>query len=1119
MINSRREFINSAAAAGAMLTLAPGVEASGCRRHGGRKELRTLFFDLTHEDHQGHTYHLVVGTRRYPLEHCHRSHRALVKARGQNGFVRALPDGVLTHVIENVQQSAGVQMSYLMKDPDVSTGTWSMSAIYVLPPKSAFSYAYQQARAKLSPGQPLPLSAKRDKYGLPPAASSDDLMDEQDVVDTTQWATALVNLHPELLSADPSSAAHIQTSHIQNYPSTGRLAGILGRAGTALPAVSRGNDNPTGWATLMPYTDEDGVTPLKGTTGNNKGLIIYDAKWQPAINVPYISAAMQPAIQSAKNDTTLGADVTSGRASLSDSDLTGTIWCRNDGVASITQPSEVVPALQDPANALYTLTNITPNYNGYSLTASNSDSGGQFQTQMQFKNWYLRWLGLYIQFYNSNGGVVDPKELPDTINRFPDFNTTDNAVFIGTLTPEFTIFGIPVQASGNQFNFTFPTGVASRALVLASGLGVGPNPYSTTVVVGEVMTSIFCLSVPALLIAFGIGVAVDDFVKSVVVPFINQFITELLNSIEGGTDSQMVAIFWRTIVRGLANPSGPLKGLLTAFGEYLAKWEVTEALTDAMPLVGAILQAIGALGALAEITETSCEVVLSPKTYVYQLVGTYNLSVGLQANNPNGFPAAAATYKVTAIFDNGTPHVQTLNVTNTKDLPDVVFPGVPLGGNLVVTVGFYTVDNTQVGHGTTGKIPNVPPSDESSKPTITVTEEALPIGPGVTYHHKQKTILNPQGEHAWECAAAPAPPAAQSYCEPNPGNLCSFRNITFNSSMGYIGYAWQSYNEASCSGSAGQYDQIVNIPGVNGSNGNAQNGYAAIPCSLQGAARLIYDPLGRTDVNFYLDTTNNVNLLRQVQLDPVKIIDRRAHQAWGSFNLTPDDALIHPSGAVITLNSGTSRLESLKLPGGAVTDAEASANLIANLHGGLGDRPGLFSNPTVATITAEGVILVVEAGNNRVHALDASANPLPHFTKQSQKYFFPFSATGGASTQYLDIAVEFSGFIYILSLNNGIYRLDIYHPDQNGTSPISTTMGFNAAKVTVDYWRNVYSLNYEVLMVNNALPSSGVTEPSISQWIATTPPPCEAQSPVTPRSPRHRNHPRRPLRRDFWRKG
>jgi hypothetical protein len=136
-----------------------------------------------------------------------------------------------------------------------------------------------------------------------------------------------------------------------------------------------------------------------------------------------------------------------------------------------------------------------------------------------------------------------------------------------------------------------------------------------------------------------------------------------------------------------------------------------------------------------------------------------------------------------------------------------------------------------------------------------------------------------------------------------------------------------------------------------------------------------------------------------------------------------------------------------------------------------------------------------------------------------------FSATGGQGTEYLDIAVEFSGFIYVLSRSNSVYRMDIYHPDQTGTDPISTTMGFNAAKVTVDYWRTVYALNYEVLRLpSGGLPGSGTTEPSISQWIPTAPPPCLTQPPGHDHPhPRRQQFvsmasPRRPLRRrDFWR--
>ena len=60
---------------------------------------------------------------------------------------------------------------------------------------------------------------------------------------------------------------------------------------------------------------------------------------------------------------------------------------------------------------------------------------------------------------------------------------------------------------------------------------------------------------------------------------------------------------------------------------------------------------------------------------------------------------------------------------------------------------------------------------------------------------------------------------------------------------------------------------------------NAQAGYAA-SCPLTGPARLVYDPLGRSDVNFYLDTTNNKNILRQIQLNPPQFPG--PNQAWGN---------------------------------------------------------------------------------------------------------------------------------------------------------------------------------------------------------------------------------------------
>jgi hypothetical protein len=298
---------------------------------------------------------------------------------------------------------------------------------------------------------------------------------------------------------------------------------------------------------------------------------------------------------------------------------------------------------------------------------------------------------------------------------------------------------------------------------------------------------------------------------------------------------------------------------------------------------------------------------------------------------------------------------------------------------------------------------------------------------------------------------------------------------------------------------------------------------------------LIYDPSARADSNFYLDPNSNV--LRQIQLNPPAFADPRVNPqtqaAWGKLNLTSADLLLHPAGTIVSINSANHKLESLKIPANPMTDNEAGVSLLAGIYSGFGSRPGLLDTPTVVTVNAEGTVLVLEGGNNRIHAMDIYGNAVQLFTKQPVPYFLNLTATGGSSTQYLDIAAEFTGFIYVLSSSTSDqvsyqYRLDIYASDQNGTEPISTTMGFNAAKVAVDYWRNVYSLNYEVLRLPNQLfPASGVTEPSISQWLPTTPPPCSVGgTPPPPHGPPHHRkpHPRRPhetarllRRRDLFR--
>lgn len=58
-----------------------------------------------------------------------------------------------------------------------------------------------------------------------------------------------------------------------------------------------------------------------------------------------------------------------------------------------------------------------------------------------------------------------------------------------------------------------------------------------------------------------------------------------------------------------------------------------------------------------------------------------------------------------------------------------------------------------------------------------------------------------------------------------------------------------------------------------------------------------------------------------------------------------------------------------------MTDAAAQVQLIAQVKSGKGSRPGLINSPVASAVAPDGMILVLEAGNNRIQALDLGANP------------------------------------------------------------------------------------------------------------------------------------------------
>lgn len=1099
---SRRLFLGATAAAGATLGL-PGL-LSG---QGGPRTARTLFFNLAHENLDGKDHVLWIAGRHYPLTKVRTNPTVLAAARQNNSFLRAVPDSQVTHHVVGAMVPTDIStLGYVWSSVDQTAGTWSMSMIVQHLPATAVPQAFARARAR-TPQGPLALSAKRELYGHPAAMTELDLHEEQALVDATDHARTLIGLHPDLLCAEPNGAQQIHTNYISTNGKTRFLARLLQARGAATPQATPGQPNAQGWATLRPLTSDATGQPYKTTDGR----LQYFPDWHPSID-QQVAGAVNELHHEVKNDESLGANVTGYVPVKGQAQLAGKVWFRHDGV---------VPQ-GTPVNALREESSVHWDYQqkngetGLVVTSPSVEAkpdGSVTVTLSNVNNWFLRFLGMYLQFVGPNGNLIPVSSLPtDTIEgrltTDSDLNK-DYTLYAGLLTPATTAAGIPVYPGQLEVEVNIPP-AAQTVRVLYGGPGAsGSRPsdaeLNSLTVVGEAMTGVFCYGVIAMFMA--VGVSTLDGVVQFLISAVGETVVEEIVGVTGrglaGQGGILTPEFGIILLKGILGAlfDKGLEKLLEAITLYVT----TAQAADAIPVVGQVLRAAAAVIGTIQLAQSSIEIGLSPHLYQFDLALTHDLTLNLlpDANN-NQFPQLPAGYtlyyQVAYLFDNGATPVK----LDPVDVPDVGVRSIPVtlsniarGGQVNVSVGFYARHNgTPAGQndwcaakGSTGLVNNT----VDTAPDIVIEQIKIPILPTTRYLHTRKTALDAAGRHLWtNTAIAPGytpPSGAQA-----PGSLGALRSITVRQGTskqeGYVGYAWQAYSRRlnDCTaGSPGQLDQAANL---NTNPDTAQSGYATTACGLQGGAlsgvKLTYDLLGNDQKNYFLDTSSLK--VRQVQLNPPSFASPAQGQAFAQLNLDSTRLLLHPAGHIVSINNANHKLEALKLPATPMADADAKTRLVARTYAGQGSRPGLMRSPMAAAISPEGIILVLEdsQNNNRIQAFDLGGNAVSMFPQQKSPYFLQLDATAGMT--YLDIAVEYTGYLYVLAQDvaSGRFRLDIYHPSQTGTQPISTTYDVNAARLAVDFWRSVYTLNYEVLQLpGGAIPD--LTEPSVSLWVPSLP--------------------------------
>ncbi|TKB25880.1 hypothetical protein FCL47_12350 [Desulfopila sp. IMCC35006] len=1143
---SRRDVLKAGAIAGSLAVLPANLLASGRdkKRHPARPprstrstETRTFLFDFSWCDTSNHdvvlaagkNYHLLSRTSPGKLRRLRRQHPVLIQvpdSRATHHVVLDMPaDAIQICYLQRFERSPNRRSASHKKNDDngfeardehsshnisprfrhcPNDGSWSMLGMFMHHPISALIAAAEKEASLLGSFEFPKVPDKWKRLGLTgqDIAVLGDPLGLDTFKDNNDTAAAMITGHPEMLCFDPDQSKYIHdTITSQN---TGDLADALTFQGPPTPQENWAGcgtplqANATGWATLVPVCNEDGTQATNSQTQALQYIPVYSDQTNSSLN----SDGIQPSLASAKQDTTLGAN-----NNANPDPTPGLIWRTEDGVTTSAQDAT---SLGVNTGLSYTTKDFSPGH-GYSVEITDVNDNPTQPTvaaviSIRVKNWFIRYLGLYVRYLRSDGSAIPLSELigtdlsSDVIDQYFQFNSccsdfnSDPDLFLDLLSPEFELYGMPLSETNNTYNIPVPY-QATSVVFLASGMGASnssSNPFKESVALGATMTGVVSLGLTMFFLALDAAQGLAPFISGLedsdtiftLLPLIIDEFEEIIEAVAFNDPSAFIGL--GVDIGNVLLTSGS-KALVTYVAKNIAEGETEADVLDAIPVFGMMYSAICAIGTLAQLAQSATDVLVSPSTYAYEITLTHDIPVTVRPNltdDPNGWPATATHFEVLAHFDGGTPTTVAAEVpsTTTTEPITVTLESVPLGGTVILSVGVYSSTDFLVGRAIVGPNDNY----ENVSFDITFQELLVPLEASTVYSHKEVIELDAAGDHIWVATTTP-PEQKASGCNPSQGQLCSLDGVTVNTSAGAVGQTFQSYNDAvvECANHTSKINgyQFSNIS----STENPESGYFFNGCTFTRSPRLVYDLLNNKNYNFYLDTTssgpNYQGVIRQVRLDPNNnpgFDEPDSNLAWGKLQHPSDALLLHPAGQIISIANTQNKFEVVDLPAAAMSDADAP---FSNTYSAKGLRPGLLDGPVLAALDPDGTILVIEAGNKRIQAFDLHGNAAPIFPNGT--YFVPLKVQ--SVVKYLDFSVEFKGYMFVLSIVNDsgsdVFTLDIYQPTGEW---LAATTGFNAARIAVNYWRDIYAQNSQVLLLpNGSLPAR--TEPSISHWIPSTP--------------------------------
>ncbi len=538
---------------------------------------------------------------------------------------------------------------------------------------------------------------------------------------------------------------------------------------------------------------------------------------------------------------------------------------------------------------------------------------------------------------------------------------------------------------------------------------------------------------------------------------------------------------------------------------------------------------------------------------------TSTVTVQPDPRQHGAFPAGITpSCTVKMIYQNQNRPTVTQQITQiTPPSFQALFANNTLGGNVKFEADFYVFDGSGnqflAGKATTGWLAN--DSASAADITLVLVEFPIPLTSATVYSH-QGILTYQNSAYAWQTAGSPPPPpsplaptatVANTNTSSTGNAISMWTGLTLSQRDAMLGFAWTAAGMGigSCVSGAGNVQlsamEALGIPGLSSTP-------TAFPsCGFDSNTRFVFDAYAPkflmkggqwvlnngqpepdpSDIslgNYYVDprkASNDPTMdggyhLRSVSFaSPVSFNMAATQPSFGRMSYQPDSLVLHPSGHFVAVNQQYCKIQIGMLTAGGDLDANVPMARVYSGEAGVADRPGLIFHPVGVACSNDGTILVLEdtkssTGPNpvilaRVQAFDLRGRPVSRFLDGSGNPtpFLELSTTG--MNTYLDItAVGDHKLTYIFVLyytgdgsaptdyNISVYQYGTQAPDAN---PLFTNNGVSAARIMVDMWHTLYTLNYAMTTDgkgNNAGPAganpawtgpAGVTVPSVSQWI------------------------------------